>query len=290
MVWSIFRTDRPKPAPEADRILQTQAALPFQPLIPAFLPTQFNRAEVEILTDKPGPKGEIMLQLVYTTDDNQTLTLSEYIPQGQIVNNAKVTDQSLTQAYFPLLSNLSTGAGMQGCMCRQQSQSTYTESTFTNSAVIDLGPLHVTADRSSSQFVTDEQLLVVLNTLSPAADLVTYTTLQNMPLTVSLPDAVEVPLNNEGVQDLVLIVTPQGYSPAHFSVRKDLPVRITFRQLGEVYCGNELILRWDSGKQAVLVLQSQNDKETVDFTPEQSGDYQFNCPYLHYIGVMTIVD
>jgi hypothetical protein len=53
----------PREAPEAERILAAQAGLPFQVLIPAYLPNFFNRERMEIITDQPGPNGEAMIQL-----------------------------------------------------------------------------------------------------------------------------------------------------------------------------------------------------------------------------------
>ena len=44
-----------------------QAELPFQVLIPAYLPKFFNREKMEIITDQPGPNGEKMIQLIYST-------------------------------------------------------------------------------------------------------------------------------------------------------------------------------------------------------------------------------
>ena len=50
-----------------------------------------------------------------------------------------------------------------------------------------------------------------------------------------------------------LVVSPGGYNPVHFAVKKDLPVRLIFTQLGDVGCGNEDSLRttrpdWDSSE------------------------------------------
>jgi plastocyanin domain-containing protein len=86
------------------------------------------------------------------------------------------------------------------------------------------------------------------------------------------------------------VVTPQGYSPVHFSIKKDVPVRLIFRQLGEVGCGNELMIEWGRGKDATLILTSPSDKQVLEFTPGQAGEFRFNCPHLIYRGVMTVVD
>jgi plastocyanin domain-containing protein len=85
-------------------------------------------------------------------------------------------------------------------------------------------------------------------------------------------------------------VLPEGYNPAHFSVKKGLPVRLIFRQLGQVGCGDELIFTWAKGKSTDLKLASATDKQVLEFTPQETGDFQFNCPHHLYIGAMTVVD
>ena len=47
-------------------------------------------------------------------------------------------------------------------------------------------------------------------------------------------------MNAQGVQELTLVVTPGGYTPLRFAVKKGVPVKLTFRQLGQVGCGNDL--------------------------------------------------
>ena len=60
----------------------------------------------------------------------------------------------------------------------------------------------------------------------------------------NLPPAEEVPVNAEGVQEVMLVVSRSGYTPVHFAVKAGIPVRLTFRQLGYVPGGNELYVRW----------------------------------------------
>ena len=60
----------------------------------------------------------------------------------------------------------------------------------------------------------------------------------------NLPPAEEVPVNAEGVQEVMLVVSRSGYTPIHFAVKAGIPVRLIFRQLGYVPGGNELNVRW----------------------------------------------
>jgi hypothetical protein len=104
----------------------------------------------------------------------------------------------------------------------------------------------------------------------------------------SLPPAEQVPVNAEGVQEIVLVVSRSGYTPLHFAVKAGIPVRLTFRQLGYVPGGNELLLRWGEKEQTYLILTSPTDKKVLDFTPQQPGEYRFSCPHDWYEGVMTV--
>jgi hypothetical protein len=104
----------------------------------------------------------------------------------------------------------------------------------------------------------------------------------------NLPPAEEVPVNAEGVQEVVLVVSRSGYTPIHFAVEAGVPVRLVFRQLGYVPGGNELFVRWGEGQETYLILASPADTKVLDFTPEEPGEYRFSCPHDWYEGVMTV--
>ena len=141
---------------------------------------------------------------------------------------------------------------------------------------------------SAATIFTVEELLFVLNTLGPAANSQVFSSVQDVPVSAIMPPAEDVLLNAEGIQEITLVVTPQGYSPVHFAVQKGVPVRLIFRQLGQVGCGNELLFQWGAGKSATLLLETANDKQVLEFTPEQAGEFSFNCPHLIYRGLMTV--
>ena len=106
----------------------------------------------------------------------------------------------------------------------------------------------------------------------------------------NLPPAEEIPVNAEGVQEVMLVVSRSGYTPIHFSVKAGTPVRLVFRQLGYVPGGNELFVRWGEGKETYLILTSPTDKKVLDFVPEEPGEFRFSCPHDWYEGVMTVLD
>ena len=103
-----------------------------------------------------------------------------------------------------------------------------------------------------------------------------------------LPPAEVVPINADGVQEVMLVVSRSGYTPTHFAVKAGVPVRVVFRQLGYVPGGNILLLRWGQQQEKYLVLSSLTDKQVLEFTPQEPGDFKFNCPHDWYDGVMTV--
>jgi hypothetical protein len=103
-----------------------------------------------------------------------------------------------------------------------------------------------------------------------------------------LPPAEVVPINAGGVQEVMLVISRSGYTPTHFAVKAGIPVRVVFRQLGYVPGGNILLLRWGSQQEQYLTLSSLTDKQVLEFTPQEPGDFKFNCPHDWYDGVMTV--
>lgn len=104
----------------------------------------------------------------------------------------------------------------------------------------------------------------------------------------NLPPPEVIPVNAEGVQEVVLVVSRSGYTPLHFSVQAGVPVRLVFRQLGYVPGGNELFVRWGEREQTYLILTSPTDTKVLDFTPNEPGEFRFSCPHDWYEGVMTV--
>ena len=107
---------------------------------------------------------------------------------------------------------------------------------------VDVGPLR-------ASIYTNDQCMPVENTCwpspttwDPASNRQVFNFVVDPPAVreVPPPPPVGSPINAEGVQEVDLIITPGGYSPLRFAVKKGVPVRLTFRQLGQVGCGNEL--------------------------------------------------
>lgn len=87
----------------------------------------------------------------------------------------------------------------------------------------------------------------------------------------------------------VLVVTPGGYSPLRFSVHTGVPVTLTFRQLGQVGCGNQINFPADPGSPSSLQLASASDEKVLKFTPQKVGTFEFRCSHLMYRGLMTVL-
>jgi hypothetical protein len=257
-------TSQPKVAPESERVLQAQLDLPFQVLIPAYLPPIFLRDRMEIRAGENGPGGLASIQLLYPTRKSNQMIITEWI----------VPETSDPPPSVPARRCM--------CMCASTKQCTMTGAEFV------VGNIHINVEFSVQNLLSFEQMQLVLDTLGPAANQLVYSDIKDVPLTFSAPPAVEIPVTAEGVQEVLLVVTSQGYDPAHFSVVKDVPVRLTFVQLGQVGCGNEVTIEWGPGSRH-LVLETASDKEVIEFTPGQAGEYLFHCSHYIYRGLMTVV-
>lgn len=261
ILFARFLPNAQQKAPEIARVLEAEANLPFQVLIPAYLPKRFDRAAVEIVLDQPGPLGEPMVMLVYTDRYNNTLTLSQWVPADRPAAGGEEETPSLALV----------------------------NADWTR-AVVEKGAVRVVAETSTAGVLAPKQMKLMLDTLGIARGMEIYESLKQVPLEKSLPPAVEVPANAEGVQEVMLIVNSAGYSPTHFSVRKNVPVRLIFTQYGEVGCGNELLFQAGNGERFDLLLDTPSDREVVEFTPKETGVFQFNCPHLFYIGAMSVTE
>jgi hypothetical protein len=269
--WLILRNRAAQPteAPEAEKVLTLQAQMPFQILIPAYLPKVFNRAEVEIDVNQLGPGSEPMVLLTYRTRQGETLYLREWVPINP--------DMETLAGSRPVQTKWG-----RGWLLRQGESLVALWS--------DIGPLRVSIYSSDTTGLPAEQILAIADNMGPASNRQVFSFLLETPKVAEMPPPppVEIPINAEGVQEVDLIVTPGGYSPLRFAVKVGVPVRLTFRQLGEVGCGNELIFPADPANPAALFLPSESDTIEYDFTPQTVGEFMFYCSHQMYRGIMTV--
>ena len=251
--WFIrSRASEQEEAPEAQKILDVQANMPFQILIPAYLPRQFDRPNMEIDVSQNGPGGEAMVQLTYHTRNAKTLYIRELVP----VNPEMET-----------LANsrpIETKWG-EGWLLRQGE---------TLAAIwVDIGPLRASIYTRDLDVLNVEYLLAVANNMGPASNRQVFSFILEPPEVRAIPPAppVEAVIGEDGVQEIDLIITPGGYDPLRFSLKKGVPVRLTFRQLGEVGCGSELNLPTANGQITSLQLKSTSDAEVFEFIPDRKS-------------------
>jgi hypothetical protein len=269
--WLIVRgqASEPEEAPEAQKVLDLQADMPFQILIPAFLPKEFDRAAAEIDVGMTGPGGEPMAQLTYRTKKGETLFIREWVPVNpdkEILAGSRPIETKWGQGWF-----LRQGEGLIAIW-------------------VDIGPLRASIYTTDQDVMPREELLAVAETMGPASNRQVFDFIVDPPevRAVEPPPPLEIPVNEEGVQEVDLIVTPGGYSPLRFSVQKDVPVKLTFRQLGRVGCGNELNLNYGPNLSVGLRLDDPSDSVVAEFTPQQAGEFQFFCAHVMYKGLMTV--
>jgi len=270
-IWYVGwgRASEPEEAPEAQKVLDVQADMPFQILIPAYLPKSFDRAGMEIDISMTGPGGEAMVQLAYRTRTGDTLFIREWVPVNP--------DKEILAASRPIQTKWG-----QGWLLRQ--------GEGLAAIWVDIGPLRASIYTPRQGEIQKETLLAIAENMGPASNRQVFDFILQPPEVrqVEPPPPLEIPINEQGVQEVDLIVTPGGYSPLRFSVQVDVAVRLTFRQLGRVGCGNELNLPYGTNLSAGLRLNDSNDKAVFEFTPKEPGDFTFFCSHLMYKGIMTV--
>jgi hypothetical protein len=271
VVWQVSGNSAPasRDAPEADKVLGVQTSMPFQILIPAYMPREFDRAGVQIQVDQSGPGSEPMVQLAYGTPDGAMIFMKEWVPVNpglEILAQSRPIETKWGKGWLLVQADTLTAIW------------------------VDVGPLRASIYTPSVSRISTEQILEMANTLGPPANQQVFYFSVDQPVVkeVAPPPPVEIKVNDQGVQELTLVVTPGGYSPLRFAVRKGIPVKLTFRQLGQVGCGNELIFPADPSSPSDLRLASENDKQVLEFTPKQAGEFQFFCSHRMYRGIMTV--
>jgi hypothetical protein len=270
-VWYVGwgNASKTEEAPEAQKVLDVQEGMPFQILIPAYLPKSFKRGEMEIDVNMTGPGGEEMVQLTYETRKGETLFIREWVPvnpEKEVLAASRPIETKWGQGWL-----LRQGEGLAAIW-------------------VDIGPLRASIYTPRQVEITMETLLAIAENMGPASNRQVFDFILEPPelRSVEPPPPVEIPINDQGIQEVDLIVTPGGYSPLRFSVKKDVPVVLTFRQLGRVGCGNELNLPYGTNLSAGLRLSDETDKQVFEFTPNEAGEFTFFCAHLMYKGIMTV--
>jgi hypothetical protein len=272
VTWKLV-TAAPAPIepPEAVKVLAAQENLKnFGILIPGYLPKGFNREAVDIKVNNNGPASEPAVDMVYRTPEGASIFLRQWVPGNpelETLSGSRLIETKWGKSYL------------------------LTQSTMGLIAVwVDIGPLRVSISTSNRDKVSREQLVLVAETLGLASDLQAYSFVTELPVIkdIAPPPPFEVKMNDQGIQELNLTITPGGYSPMRFAVQKGTPVKINFRAMGEVGCGNTMIFPTDIQNPSAISLKSKTDVQVLEFTPTIPGEFQFECTNNCFRGVMTV--
>ena len=85
-----------------------------------------------------------------------------------------------------------------------------------------------------------------------------------------------VPLSEDGVQRIDIVVDSYSYKPAHIQVTVNKPVELNLRSVTSIVPHNFVIDDPDAGIEIKETVPSGKDL-TVSFTPEQTGAFKFYC-------------
>src|SRR5438105_176937 len=87
-------------------------------------------------------------------------------------------------------------------------------------------------------------------------------------------DCTVKPYGTEGDSELPSVtLTENGYEPASFQLRRDVPARVTFlRKVGNT-CGTEIVIKAFDIKRKLPF----NEPVIVEFTPRKKGEFALAC-------------
>ena len=270
-VWKIASApEPPREAPEAAKILAVQEGLHFGVLIPAYLPRGYDREQVDIKVAGTGTGGEPVVDLVYRNSEGGPLFIRQWVPvnpEMETLVGSRPIETKWGKGW--LLTQAKSGL-----VCLW----------------VDVGPLRISMTTYDLNVITREELVLAASTLGLASNLQAYTFYTELPSIkgVAPPPPFQVPLNAVGVQEFNLTITPGGYSPMRFAVQKGVPVKMHFRALGEVGCGNTLLFPADLQNPTALRLESEQVVKTLEFVPGQTGNFAFQCTNNCFRGIMTV--
>jgi sulfite exporter TauE/SafE len=88
-----------------------------------------------------------------------------------------------------------------------------------------------------------------------------------------------------GVQQVLINVKSNGYSPNRIRVKVGVPVQLTLQTKDTYTCASSFILK---GFNIKLQL-GPNDSKSVAFTPTEKGQYKFSCSMGMYTGVLEVI-
>lgn len=257
-------------APEAPTILEVQSQMPFQILIPAYMPREIEREKVTVDVTETGPGGEPMVSLAYHSTKDDTLFIKQWVPinpDKEVLAGSRPVQTVWGQGWM-----IDQGDGLVALW-------------------VDVGPTRLSIFSPAQKNLNREQILKMAETLGPASSSQVFDFVLDLPevRAVEPPPPFEPPVNQEGVQEFTLVVTPGGYDPLRIQLKAGVPVKMNFRAIGQVGCGKELIFPIADNQVLEGKLKTEADNDLLEFTPQQPGSFEFHCSHQMYRGLLTVV-
>jgi len=94
--------------------------------------------------------------------------------------------------------------------------------------------------------------------------------------------SVEVPVTPSGIQEATITVA-KGYQPKRVIVEAGHPVRLNFDRQNPSSCYDQLLI-----PDFAIAVELNPETTTVEFTPEQAGEYEFMCGMKMNRGVIEV--
>lgn len=86
-------------------------------------------------------------------------------------------------------------------------------------------------------------------------------------------------------QNIQIFITPHGYSPRNFTIKKGVPVQITLISKDTYSCASAFRIP----SLGVSINLKPSDKQTIIFTPQHEGVIPFTCSMGMYSGAITVL-
>lgn len=89
-----------------------------------------------------------------------------------------------------------------------------------------------------------------------------------------------------GVQEVKIVVTSNGYSPQYIKVKKGVPVKLILESVDAYSCAAAFRLPAFN----VSTFLEANDTQIFNFTPSQAGKFAYACSMGMYTGTLEVVE
>ncbi|KKQ01960.1 MAG: hypothetical protein US11_C0002G0019 [Candidatus Roizmanbacteria bacterium GW2011_GWA2_36_23] len=92
-------------------------------------------------------------------------------------------------------------------------------------------------------------------------------------------------VTENGVQTVKMTQTSSGYAPNSFTIKKGLPVKWVINSTDPYSCAASIVSAKIGVRQSL-----QPGENTIEFTPQETGEIRFSCSMGMYNGVFYVID